>query len=395
MAQEYYSLEEAAEALGIAPSELNRRREANEIRAYRGSTGWRFKVEDIQALQTDQSGGDKASSKPSSGESDDVLLTDLEFEGTGESSGTVIGPTEGAAAAESDIQLTGESDIRLTGESDLQLNEPSGEAAKEEPAASTGSSDLDLTLDGDFSFEDSQLTLQSKEGQPPSDSTVDVAGEQGMEDDDLVLGGSGSSGSDITIGGDSGISLVDPTDSGLSLEEPVEFESPDQESLELGEDDMLTFSEEADSESPTQLKADDDFLLTPLEDSGDEDSESGSQVIALDAEPEGEEVPGGSGPSMAAMLDEDTSGDQGIGLEAAPTATMSRPSYTEAAPAGPAAAALPEAPYAPGIVVAMGFCVAFLAFAGMMSFDLLRNMWSWQQPYDFNSALMDMVLSMF
>ena len=41
-----------------------------------------------------------------------------------------------------------------------------------------------------------------------------------LDDDDLVLGGSGT-GSDITIGGDSGISLVDPADSGLSLEEPL------------------------------------------------------------------------------------------------------------------------------------------------------------------------------
>ena len=36
---------------------------------------------------------------------------------------------------------------------------------------------------------------------------------------------------------------------------------------------------------PTQLKTDDDFLLTPLEEAADtDDSESGSQVIALDTE---------------------------------------------------------------------------------------------------------------
>jgi hypothetical protein len=305
----------------------------------------------------------------------------------------VIGPTDGAAAAESDIQLKGGSDIRLTGESDLRLTEPAVRGAKDESVASTGSSDLDLTLDGDFTFEDSQLTLQAKGGPPVSDSTIDVAGDRGMEDDDLVLGGSGSSGSDITIGGDSGISLVDPTDSGLSLEEPVEFESPDEESLELGEDDMLTFSEEADSESPTQLKADDDFLLTPLEDTGDEDSESGSQVIALDAEAEGGQV--GAGPSMAAMLDEDITGEPAIGFEAGPAPSLGRPTFAEAAPVGAAAAALPEAPYSTGVIVAMAFCVVFLALAGMMSFDLLRNMWSWQQPYNFNSALMDMLVGLF
>ena len=46
---------------------------------------------------------------------------------------------------------------------------------------------------------------------------VDLASEgEVLDDDDLVLGGSDSgSGSDITIAGDSGISLVDPNDSGL------------------------------------------------------------------------------------------------------------------------------------------------------------------------------------
>ena len=390
MATKYYSLEEAAQVLGIAPAELNRMRERNEARAYRDGANWKFKVEDIEGLLADRKKtGDGGGEPPAEG-SDDVLLTDLDFEVSDEGSGTIIGPTQGAAAALSDIQLSGESDLRL--------GDPGSTGPlRGRSVASTGSSDLDLTLDEDFTFEDSQIQLQNRAaGKPAGDSNVDVAGDQGLEDDDLVLGGSGS-GSDITIGGDSGISLVDPTDSGLSLEEPLEFETADSESLELGEDDMLTFSEEADTESPTELKTDDDFLLTPLEEVGDEESESGSQVIALDTE----EAAGGagSGVSMAAMLDEDTGAAPGFGFEAAtlgatgPAVTPGRPAFAEA-PAG-AAAALPEAPYSTGIVVAMGFCALFLAFAGMMSFDLLRSMWSWQEPYSFNSALMDMILGLF
>ncbi len=61
-----------------------------------------------------------------------------------------------------------------------------------------------------------------------------------------MLGGSGT-GSDITIGGDSGISLVDPADSGLSLEAPLNLAGAGEESLELGEDDLLA---SADSEAP-------------------------------------------------------------------------------------------------------------------------------------------------
>ncbi|HUT95703.1 MAG TPA: toll/interleukin-1 receptor domain-containing protein, partial [Thermoguttaceae bacterium] len=71
--------------------------------------------------------------------------------------------------------------------------------------------------------------------------------------------------------------------------------------------------------------ADDDFLLTPLDEGADdEDSESGSQVIALD-EAMGEESPtmvaGGAGDGMVAMLDEEGGADAGVAFGASqPTA---------------------------------------------------------------------------
>ena len=114
-------------------------------------------------------------------------------------------------------------------------------------------------------------------------SDIDLAG-KGLEDDDLVLGGSGV-GSDVSIGGDSGISLVDPADSGFSLETPINLGAAAEESLELGEDDLLPPAKRPTPGDSGKLKTDDDFLLTPLEESVDtEDSESGSQVIALDTE---------------------------------------------------------------------------------------------------------------
>ena len=117
-------------------------------------------------------------------------------------------------------------------------------------------------------------------------SAVDLSAKK-LEDDDLVLGGSGT-GSDISIGGDSGISLVDPADSGLSLESPLNLSSG-EESLELGEDDLLGMA--SDVGGISGLKGEDDFQLTPMDDLSDgEDSESGSQVIALDTEGEGDEA---------------------------------------------------------------------------------------------------------
>ena len=72
-----------------------------------------------------------------------------------------------------------------------------------------------------------------------------------------------------------------------------------------------------------------------------DDSESGSQVIALDTEGEGDEgvTMIGSGGSMAAMLDEDLGGEPSLGLAAPMPMTAAGPSeMTLTAPGGFAAA---------------------------------------------------------
>ncbi len=256
------------------------------------------------------------------------------------------------------------------------------------------------------------------------DSAVNLAnGGKKLDDDDVVLGGSGSgSGSDITIGGDSGISLLDPTDSGLSLEEPLELDKIDDDSLELGEDDMLTFAEDTGStEVPAELKKDEEFLLTPLEEAADEeDSESGSQVIALDspapdmtATMVAPMTPVGGGAGMAAMLDEDfaAAGSPGLaaavsampaagGLGAAPLGA-GHPVFAEGGPmgmagvAGAGAIAVPEAPYTGLNITSLVLCLLLILLCGVFAFDLLRNMWSWNGAYSLNSWLMDMILSLF
>ena len=219
-------------------------------------------------------------------------------------------------------------------------------------------------------------------------SAVDLSGKE-LDDDDLVLGGSGT-GSDVTIGGDSGISLVDPADSGLSLEQPLDLGGAGEESLELGEDDMLAAGEAADAARRTQLKTDDDFLLTPLEEATDaEESESGSQVIALDTE--GDEaatmIGGAAGASMAAMLDEDLSAqpalDMGMGapLAGGPVLGAQPGGLAEGVPLMQPAAALPEAPYTGWQIAGLAVCAVLLMLCGMMMYDLLRNMWSWEGPY--------------
>ena len=202
--------------------------------------------------------------------------------------------------------------------------------------------------------------------------------------------GSGA-GSDVTGGtGDSGINLGNPSESGLSLEdEPLELGGSAVESLELGEDDMVPLEEEAaDPDAATQLKADDDFLLTPVEDVGAEDSDSGSQVIALDTEEFDESAEGLLATELGAepLLEEDAALAAGADLGGA------------VALAGAGALIQPkqavEAPYSVWNVLSLMFIVVLLAFTGMMMIDLLRNMWTWDGTYAGNSAMMDSIIEM-
>lgn len=415
MALKFYNVEKAAELLGITPAEVNHLREENRLRGFRDGATWKFKTEDVEKLAEELKG---AGAEPEAEE--DVLLSEVEPAGPGSSgSGTVIREGSQPSTVDSDIRLVDDaapgSDVHLGGSSPsgLDLASTSG---LELSGSSAGSNvgDLDLTLDEDITLEDSQVTARKQKASskaakttPAGDSTLDLSDKGGVDDDDLVLGGSSSGGSDITIGGDSGISLVDPADSGLSLEEPLELGSAADESLELGEDDMLTLDEQVDTESPTELKKDDEFLLTPLEEAGEEeDSESGSQVIALDSDVSTDDsatlIASGEAAAMPAMLDEDFTG-AGFGSEApalGPALGAGFAGGMAAAAEGPALAgagayALPEAPYSWPVVMGLVFCSLVLMLTGWMMVDLVRNMWSWQGTYTSTSMIMDGILKLF
>jgi len=358
MVQKFYNVAQAAQVLGVSADQVKELMQQRRLHGYRDGADWKFKVEQVDQLATElRRGGDEGA------ESD--LLSEMEL-GQLESgaSGRIIGDERSAATpAESDLKLSGRGGA-------------TGDKAEE----------LDLTLDGDLSLEGTGLDEgMGKAG----DSAVDLAGKQ--PDDDVVLGGSGA-GSDITIGGDSGISLVDPADSGLSLDEPLDLGVGDDESLELGEEDMLSLAEASNIDAARQ---DADFLLTPSEDASDaEESESGSQVIALD-ESAGDEAATMVG-GVAAMLDEDF-GAQPIGVPGAALGAVGLPGGPQMAGAAmfDASYALPEAPYTAWNIVLLAFCTILLVLCGMFTYDLLRNMWSWDSPYTVNSSLMDTILSWF
>jgi hypothetical protein len=159
-----------------------------------------------------------------------------------------------------------------------------------------------------------------------------------------------------------------------------------EESLELGEEDILQLAES--SKSHSGLKADDDFLLTPTEETAEADeSESGSQVIALDTEGDEAATLVSPGQGMANIFGEGLGGQHGLDLGAGVALGP--------APLGPAGAFFLEAPYSIWNIVFLGLCLFFLLLCGAMVYDLLRNMWSWNSAGSVNTWLMDTIIGLF
>jgi len=373
----FYKTEEVAQILGLTPAEVNKLREENKLHGYRDGLDWKFKAEDVERLRVEglPSEGAEEPSEP------DVLLSEVELGGPGSSkSGAVIsGELAGISPAESDLRLAEPEEAGATGKGPLE--------------------ELDLAMEEDLALAESDVSSKKSSAGPAAKEAAKKGADEDatpvVEEEEVLIGGSSGSGSDVTMGADSGISLVDPSDSGLSLEEPLDLAPPGEETLELGEDDMITLAEEeADLESPTQLRSE-EFDLSGLEEAGEEEAESGSQVIALDEV--GEAAPAVEvAPGRAPMLEEELVGVPGAGPMVAPFGAPPVAAAGEMpAPGALAAPALPEAPYSIWNVLSLALCAVILAVTGMMMFDLIRNIWSWDSQTVLSSPIMDTIVSLF
>ena len=471
-------LEQAAQMLGLTPEELTEMRSRNDIFGIRDGSSWKFKESELErvagqlGVTLGAAGASPAPSEPDSGDDFDLDLSDDSIEldglditaeepgegdsilvseeelGKSDASSTIIGP--GSETGASDIKLAETledgSELRLSadsatgsdltvGASDILSPESdilAGDDAKDGPSDTAnllgGDSELKLASSSgslDFSIEDSEISLDSAGSGINLDSDSASAGvsnsgfgsaiDLDLDDDELVLGS--GTGSDVTSGaGDSGINLSNPADSGLSLEEPLDLSGGSSiESLELGEDDIIAVDEPADTEVPTDLGGDDDFLLTPMSDELDEESDSGSQVIDLDSE-EFDESAATLLADNASPMDEleegvafETLDDDGLesldggleeldggfdgGLDDAPLGGASE-TAAGATALGTASKAAPEAHYSLANVLSLFAIACMLGVAGLMMLDLISNMWSWDQNYAFKSSLMDTIISM-
>ena len=367
MAQEYYNLERTAELLKITPGEVNRMREQSQLRAFRDGSDWKFKKEDVEDALAKKLKSQNESGLPQEEEEDFLSFGSNDEEDMPTMmADTIATEHPGSVNLEDDgLDFDG---LDLVDESDdgLSLVESDTDSEPTEPQ-------VDLTESGDDS-----ATFK-----------VDLAGEPGPaleEDDDMVLGGS----SDLSLSHDSGISLADDDENGYAVAEAGD------DGLEIDEDsDILALADtDEDSDVATLLAADADKNSFDLEanPSEFEESDSSSQVIALDG-PFGEigesefgssefEDPNDFGTAPAADIAQPVFGGQ-ADFTSQPAPTTSR-------------APSPYEPTYSGLAIGLGMvpCILLLGLAGMMMFDLVRNMGSWGNSYVLTSPIMEPIASM-
>lgn len=349
--------------------------------------------------------------------SDSILLSENELgESTDRPPSTIIGKAEMAADLDLDLP-SGEDDPQM---SDVRLAEPSvsnvfsssiGDAVldTEPPSLSDNFGDLDeleIDLEAESSrilspedvdkaqkaaskakadvkaAEMSDLELAASDSNPAGvldsmsgKSDIALTGLSALEldgdDDDDVLG----DGSDITLSSESsGINIISPSDSGLALDDvqlAMGSGSPLASGLDLGPTSDADVGLE-----PLEVAEDggeEPFALTPFGEETGEDEEDSSQVIPLD------EVSEDDGGLLGSPR---TVGVESMGDEfsALPTGGMM-----------PIGEPVADVAFPGWVIGLMSVSMLMLVMCGMMVFDLLRNIWSWDQVYTLNSSLMDVL----
>jgi excisionase family DNA binding protein len=409
MAGKFIELKEAAAQLGVTPEQLQEMREAGKIHGYKDGNSWKFKPSELarlssefkahrDAAEDDQSFSDSASlsgddfeqllsvddSSEEAAQLQDssIVIGEDGSEGGGpESSSTVIGK-EGRKGKDSDLRLAG--DARDKGVGDAGSGSGGGKSAGDDYELKLADSDdLSDELAGseNLEFESDEAFLLQEDGDLSLSADSD-------ESEDVVLDDSGSSeDSALPVGSsDSGIGVTKPSDSGLSLEA-----DSGSAALELPEDeDMISLDDElsASPDDATQLQQDEEFLLSPSDEMfGDESSDSGSQVIALDDsgafESDADVAALDSGEAMLVPEEQDALDVQLEPIDSAVAVSGVIPV---------AGAEAPEADYTAWNIMALVFVILLLGVTGMMMADIVRNMWGWSGDATATSSLANTIV---
>jgi hypothetical protein len=343
-------LDEAAKMLGIDAKALNNLRLQNAIIGVREGSVWKFKVDEIRRYAGEHN--IKISGSASDEDDLDFELSSSSAIGLEDSGDELIMKDSDSVDLSEDIKDASELSF---GSSDIALATGDDKVLDASPPKSASPSDTGRLLAGAGGPEDQLLSERKSLLDDDSDEMA-----SDFEDSDLVLDDSDSSSKVSLEANESGINLS-PTDSGISLEEqPLELGGSDIDSLELpDDDDAISLEEAGELDVPTELKAEDDFNLTPSFDSG-EDESSGSQVIALE---DSELFTDDSAPTV--LSDSDV---------AAP-AQLIPVEGGEAEPSYAGAGAVPEMPLRIWEVATLGLTTVMAALCAMVGFDVARHFW--------------------
>jgi len=300
-----------------------------------------------------------------------------------------------------------ELELDLAAESGRILS-PTGEDAP--PATRGAAKGGRVKDDSDLSLSDVQLAGEDEGTDPIPEELAAGSGQAKTKnegpssdlelatdgDDDFVLAEAG--GSDITLdSADSGINLISPSDSGLALDDiPLEMGgSAILESLSLDDDkdnDISLVASDVNLDSGAapraKLQTDDDFRLTPLG-TGEDDGDSSSQVIALDA---GMEDLGAGDAGILGGDDLFKEVDDGAGLLAGDAdAGDGEFGDQEFVPMAPRT----ESEYSVMNILGLGACLVLLLLGTILMLDMVRNIWSWDHNLALNDSLLDSLLGLF
>jgi len=374
---EYYNLEKVAEVLSVTAAEVNRLREQNKLRGFRDGATWKFNTEEIHAYLAEsirsRSGGN------TSGQAGD---SDFDLAGNNASDSSfdlldVALPDEDqlisavAAPAKSDLDLAA-----LDQDSDLALADETHSSSYVVP-------------------EKSHTPIQLQKTQPQNEPEVELLEvDVDLDDDSSALGlasesdsvssvlGASSSSPQLGLAGDSGFDVLVAGEVAL-------------------ESDILLVDEE---KTEAVVPVAEDFVLepTPRASEGD-DSESSSQVIAIDvglaaethdSDPFGEDTFGDFGgfdggfqpSSVAAPATNDPFG----GASTTPPAF----DFAKATPP-PVKKPVAQEEYTPGMLIALAAALVFMLLPAVMMLDTMIHMWSWGDPFILNSLWMSTIAGIF
>lgn len=284
MVQSFYTLQQAAEVLGITEDELKRMAQSREVRAFADGGSWKFRQQDIEELaRTREHGSDpdiqlSDSTSFSDSDSDDILDEDAQvmldaLPGDAftddDSAKTIIGVKGGGSASDSDVRLllsdenaAGDSDVRLVGDSSTSL----GGGAEDDDAVDLGDDISKAPSDSDIrmTFDDSVVNPSALDDARDSDfgeRTEEIT----LREEDFDLALSGNSASKLT----EPQGIIDQSASDDDLDFNFDDDMSTGFKVEGGSDfDLAGF--DSDDELPsakgsTAPVLDDDDLTIPLE----------------------------------------------------------------------------------------------------------------------------------